>query len=89
MASARSIAIRQAEALAALQKACAALGKAAGVKAPELAEVRSKEPGIETAMRLEALAEFVRAATKAVGKAEPEPSPQPSPKGRGGQKSEK
>lgn len=59
MASARSVAIRQAEALAGLQAACEQLGQVAGVDAPDLAQVRGRDPGIEHVLRLEALAGFV------------------------------
>lgn len=91
MATNRSIAIRQATALADLQDACAALGQVAGVEAPDLALVTHRDPGIETALRLETLTAFVRRAVTAgpvTAMVEPlpvEPSPPtPSPKGRGG-----
>lgn len=104
MATNRSIAIRQATALADLQEACAELGQVAGVKAPDLALVTHRDPGIETALRLETLAGFVRAAVTAgpvtglrqaqppvdaAGEDEPSSPPAPSPKGRGGSRSTK
>lgn len=93
MATNRSIAIRQATALADLQEACAELGRVAGVEAPDLVQMTHRDPGIETALRLETLAAFVRRAVTAgpvtavdnIAVSEDAPSPPaPSPEGRGG-----
>lgn len=79
MATAVSIAIRKADAQARIQKASAKLAKAHGMEGVDLAP-RAKDPDIQAAMTLEAVADFLEQLAKPVAVPEPvkvvfEPTP--------------
>lgn len=65
MATQKSIAIRQAEALERMSKAAGRMARRLGVKAPDT-DVTHREPGIAEALRMDELAAFVERADKAV-----------------------